>query len=442
MVPAQRRQRSDIPTLTMAYLAMGDQILAAHWRKILTAWRCEPLGSYRSVPGAFDTMYRAEHGRGVCARYNWRMKLNQSIGFCTSADGTRIAVASCGAGPVVLRAAHWLSHVDYDLKSPVWRPWVSALSANNRYVRYDTRGCGLSDRFVADLSLERWHADLEAVAASIPEPRFVMLGVSQGGALAITYALRHPERVSHLVLLNAYGHGGRRRAKSDAERLEAETMVNLIRIGWGRENPAFCQFFTNLFLPDGTPEQHRWWGDLERMTASPDVAARLLNEMQGIDVLDRAAQLRVPTLILNCRGDMRVPFEEGCKLAAAIPGARFVPLESRNHVLLPSEPAWAVFHSEFASFLGQDRTPQAQAVSDACLTPAEDVVLGLLAEGLDNRSIAQRLGKSEKTVRNQLSTIFGKLGVTSRAQAIVIALEGRAASPAAGPAARGTTVPK
>lgn len=376
------------------------------------------------------------------------MKRNQSIGFCTSADGTRIAVASCGAGPVVLRAAHWLSHVDYDLKSPVWRPWVDALSANNRYVRYDSRGCGLSDRFVADLTVDAWHADLEAVAASIDEPRFVLLGLSQGGALAITYALKHPERVSHLILLNAYGEGGRARARSDAERLEAETLVNFIRIGWGRENPAFCQFFTNLFLPDGTPEQHRWWGDLERVTASADVAARLLSEMQGIDVLDQATRLRVPALILHCRGDMRVPFEEGCKLAAAIPGARFVPLESRNHVLLPDEPAWAAFHSEFARFLGQDRTAPARVVSEAHLTSAEAVVLGLLAEGLDNRSIAQRLGKSEKTVRNQLSTIFGKLGVTSRAQAIVIALEGRAgaaaerASPTPEMARRGTSVPK
>lgn len=376
------------------------------------------------------------------------MKLNQSISFCTSADGTRIAVASCGAGPVVLRAAHWLSHVDYDLKSPVWRPWVSALSANNRYVRYDPRGCGLSDRFVSDLTLDAWHADLEAVAASIAEPRFVLLGLSQGGALAVTYALKHPERVSHLVLLNAYGQGGRARAKSDAERLEAETLVNFIRIGWGRENPAFCQFFTNLFLPDGTPEQHRWWGDLERVTASAEVAARLLNEMQGFDVLDQAARLQVPTLVLHSRGDMRVPFEEGCKLAAAIPGARFVPLESRNHVLLPDEPAWAAFHAELAHFLGQDRPSPSRAVSEACLTPAEDVVLRLLAEGLDNRSIAERLGKSEKTVRNQLSTIFAKLGVTSRAQAIVIALEGRGdtvpepARPATRAVVRRTSVPK
>ncbi|WP_439626951.1 alpha/beta fold hydrolase [Shinella sp.] len=350
------------------------------------------------------------------------MKLDQTIRFCSSADGTRIAVASCGKGQVLLRAAHWLSHVDYDLQSPVWRPWLQALSARNRFVRYDPRGCGLSDRYVADLSVDAWHADLEAVAETIEEPQFVLLGLSQGGALAITYAARHPERVSQLVLLNAYGQGARVRAQTDAERLEAETLVNFIRVGWGRDNPAFAQFFTNLFIPDGTPEQHRWWGDLERLTAAGDVAAQLLWNMQGIDVLELAATLRVPTLIAHSRGDMRVPFDQGCKLAAAIPGARFVPLESKNHVLLPEEPAWAIFLSELATFLGQDRPMRPLAVREAGLTPAEAVLLDLVAEGLDNRAIAERLGKSVKTVRNQLSVLFGKLGVRSRSQAIVIAL--------------------
>lgn len=349
------------------------------------------------------------------------MSLRQNIGFCTSADGTRIAVASCGTGPVILRAAHWLSHVDYDLESPIWRPWVEALSARNRFVRYDPRGCGLSDRFVTDLTLESWHADLEAVAATISEPRFVLLGLSQGGALAITYALRHPERVSRLVLVNAYAQGARTRATTDAERLEAETLVNFVRIGWGRENPAFCQFFTNLFIPGGTPGQHRWWGDLERQTAAPEVAALLLHEMQGIDVLAPAARLRLPVLILHCRGDMRVPFREGCKLAAAIPGARFVPLDSCNHVLLPHEPAWKVFHAELARFLGEEAAPSV-AMRAAGLTSAEAAVLDLVAEGLDNATIAARLGKSEKTVRNQLCVVFDKLGVSSRAQAIVLAL--------------------
>jgi pimeloyl-ACP methyl ester carboxylesterase/DNA-binding CsgD family transcriptional regulator len=350
------------------------------------------------------------------------MKLHQSIGFCTSCDGTRIAVASCGTGPVILRAAHWLSHVDYDLESPVWRPWVGALSARNRYVRYDPRGCGLSDRFVADLSLAAWHADLETVAASIPETQFVLFGISQGGALAITFAHKYPERVLGLVLMNAYGQGARARATTDGERLEAETMVNFVRIGWGRDNPAYCQFFTNLFIPGGTPEQHRWWGDLERATASAEVAARLLHEMHGIDVLDLASELTVPTLIFHSRGDMRVPFEQGCKLAASIPRSRFVPLDSSNHVLLPDEPAWKVFHGELARFLGQDGSVRSRAVRAAGLTPAEEAVLRLVAEGLDNRTIATRLGKGEKTVRNQLSAIFDKLGVSSRAQAIVAAL--------------------
>jgi pimeloyl-ACP methyl ester carboxylesterase len=331
-------------------------------------------------------------------------------------------MASCGQGQVILRAAHWLSHVDYDLESPVWRPWLQALSAHHRFVRYDPRGCGLSDRHVFDLSVEAWHADLAAVAASIEEPRFVLLGLSQGGALAIAYALKYPERVSHLVLLNAYGQGARARAQTEAERLEAETLVNFVRVGWGRDNPAFCRFFTNLFIPDGTPEQHRWWGDLERRTATAEVAAQLLWQMQGIDVLDLAARLRVPTLIAHSRGDMRVPFDQGCKLAAAIPGASFLPLESKNHVLLPDEPAWNVFQTELAAFLGQDRSVRPRAVSEAGLTPAEGALLDLVAEGLDNRAIAERLGKSAKTVRNQLSMIFSKLGVHSRSQAIVVAL--------------------
>jgi pimeloyl-ACP methyl ester carboxylesterase/DNA-binding CsgD family transcriptional regulator len=348
------------------------------------------------------------------------MSLHQTIGFCHAADGTRIAVATCGQGPVMLRAAHWLSHCHHDLDSPVWRPWLAAFARQYRFVRYDPRGCGLSDRFVADLSFDAWQTDLDAVAATIADPCFVLLGLSQGGALAIRFALAHPGRVSHLVLLNAYAQGGRVRAGSEAERLEAETLVNFVRIGWGRENPAFCQFFTNLFIPGGTAEQHRWWGDLERLTAAPDVAARLLWEMQGIDVTDQARQLRVPTLILHCRNDMRVPFEEGCKLAALIPDARFVPLDSANHVLLPGEPAWTVMQEEIARFLGRDGAPP--ALRRAALTPAEAQVLDLVAKGLNNRAIAERLGKSEKTVRNQLSVIFDKLGVESRAQAIVLAL--------------------
>jgi DNA-binding CsgD family transcriptional regulator len=244
--------------------------------------------------------------------------------------------------------------------------------------------------------------------------------------------LKHPERVSHLVLLNAYGRGARVRARTQAERLEAETLVNFVRIGWGRDNPAFCQFFTNLFIPEGTPEQHRWWGDLEKATASADVAAQLLWHMQGLDVMDLAAQLHVPTLIAHSDGDMRVPFDEGCRLGVTIPGARFVRLESKNHVLLPDEPAWAVFQSELSAFLGQDFHQPPRAIREAGLTHAEEVLLGLVAEGLDNGHIAERLGKSVKTVRNQLSVVFSKIGVHSRSQAIVLTLSGKEPPPQAG----------
>lgn len=313
--------------------------------------------------------------------------------------------------------------MDYDVQSPVWRPWIEQLASTYRYIRYDPRGCGLSDRFVADLSVDAWQDDLDTVAATIDEPRFVLFGLSQGGGLAVRYAYEHPERVSHLVLLNAYGQGARVRAKTQDELLEADTLVNFIRVGWGRENPAFSQFFTNLFLPGGTAEQHRWWGELERMTASADTAARALAEMQGMDVLRLAGQLQVPTLVLHCRGDMRVPFEEGRKLASAIKGSRFVPLESSNHVLLPDEPAWSVFHAELAAFVGM-RNPHVRAVAAAAsLTPAEHDVLKLLAEGRDNQAIAARLGKSDKTVRNQLSVIFQKLDVKSRAEAMLVALD-------------------
>lgn len=281
----------------------------------------------------------------------------------------------------------------------------------------------MSERHCADLSLAAWHQDLDAVAATIREERFALFGVSQGGALAIDFAVRHPERLTHLILFNAYAQGGRVRARTEAARLEAETLVNFIRIGWGRQNPAFCQFFTNLFLPGGTAEQHRWWGDLERETASPEVAAETLWQMQGLDVLHLCPEVRVPTLVISCTDDMRVPFDEGAKIAAAIPGARFVPLDSANHVLLQDEPAWTIFHGELAAFLG-DGTPPAPASRTAGLTEAEAEVLGLLAQGLDNRSIADRLGKSEKTVRNQVSVVLSKLGVQSRAQAIVRALGG------------------
>lgn len=348
-----------------------------------------------------------------------RVVPRQAISFCSARDDCRIAIASTGKGPPLLRAAHWLSHVEYDLESPVWRPWVRELSKRHTYIRYDQRGCGLSDRDVTEFSVDAWVSDLEAVVDSLGLERFPLLGMSQGGAIAVTYAMRNPDKVSRLVLVGAYARGLLRRGRGEAERLEAETLENLIRIGWGRDNRAFRQVFTNLFIPGGTPEQHRWWSDLERLTATPENAARTLRAFHEVDVTDAAARLRVPTLAMHARGDARIPFEEGRVLAGLIQGARFVPLESDNHVLLETEPAWPVFLSELYNFLGPENEPTDAALN--ALTSSELEVLRLVARGLANGTIAERLEKREKTVRNQVSSILAKLDLKTRAEAIAFA---------------------
>ena len=355
------------------------------------------------------------------------MTLRQDVRFCSAADGTRIAVATIGAGPPLVRASHWLSHVEHDLESPVWRPWLRELSRRHTYVRYDQRGCGLSDRAIDRLSLDVLVGDLEAVVDHLGLARFPLLGTSQGGATAIAYAHRHPERVSQLVLVGAYARGAGRRAATELARLEAETLVNLVRVGWGRDNDSFRQLFTNQYLPEGTAEQHRWWNDLERVTSSPEVAAETLAMFHRLDISELAAGLRVPTLVLHSRRDARVPFDEGRRLAALIPGAQFVPLESANHVLLEGEPAWPGFLDVLNGALATSATQGGAAAAAAALTAAEAAVLELVARGLDNHAIAQQLGKSEKTVRNQVSTIFDKLGVRTRAEAIVQAIGRRPA---------------
>ena len=351
------------------------------------------------------------------------MSLRQEVRFCTTADGTRIAVATIGAGPPLVRASHWLSHVEHDLESPVWRPWLRELSRDRMYVRYDQRGSGLSDRSFHNLSLDVWVRDLETVVDALGLARFPLIGMSQGGAIAIEYIRRHPERVTHLVLVGAYARGSLKRLPTPVERLEAETLVNMIRVGWGSENAAFRQVFTNRFIPGGTLDQHRWWTELQQLTASAEGAARTLERFHEVDVTETAAQIRVPTLVMHARGDIAVPFEEGRHLAATIPGARFIELDSANHVLLDSEPAWPVFLDSLRDFVaGPDAQRSGGAAERSALTVAETAVLELLARGLDNHAIAKQLGKSEKTVRNQVSTIFDKLGVRTRAEAIVHAI--------------------
>ena len=279
-----------------------------------------------------------------------RQDLRQDIHFCTAPDGTRIAYAEVGRGLPLVKTANWLSHLEYDWQSPVWKHLLHALAANHRLVRYDARGNGLSDWEVDEISLEAFVRDLESVVATTGLQRFPLMGMSQGCAVSVAYAVRHPERVSHLVLYGGYARGKRRRGSSlDLE--QSDALLTLMRQGWGRENPAFRQIFTSLFIPGGTAEQMQWFNDLQRITTSPENAVRIRQAVDDIDVSELLPQVKAPALVLHCRNDAVHPFDEGRRLAAGIPGARFVALEGSNHVILESDPAWHRFVEEISNFL-------------------------------------------------------------------------------------------
>jgi pimeloyl-ACP methyl ester carboxylesterase/DNA-binding CsgD family transcriptional regulator len=342
---------------------------------------------------------------------------NQTIRFVASHDGVRLAYASAGSGPTLIKAATWLSHLEYDWHSPVWRHVLQSLSAQSTFVRYDERGCGLSDWAVDDLSFDSWVRDLEVVADAVGASRFALLGMSQGASIAIAYAVRHPERVSHLVLHGGYARGRLVRSNTAAERDEVETMTRLAELGWGKADPSFRQFFTSQFIPGGRPDQHQWFNELERISTSPANAARFMREFACIDVSTLLSQVRCPTLVLHSRHEVRQPFEQGRLLATGIPGAQFVPIDSGNHLLLEDEPGWQQWIDAVRGFL--PRRAETELPGFAALTERQRQLLELIAQGRDNAQIAAVLGLSEKTVRNHLTNIFAKLQVESRAQAIV-----------------------
>jgi pimeloyl-ACP methyl ester carboxylesterase/DNA-binding CsgD family transcriptional regulator len=354
--------------------------------------------------------------------------VNQTIRFTRSPDQTRIAYAESGSGPPIVKAANWLSHLEFDWQSPIWRHWFNFLSSRHRLIRYDERGCGLSDWEVADLTFEAHVADLEAVVNAAGVDRFTLVGLSQGGAIAMEYALRHPERVAQLVLYGAYGRGWKHRDSEDA--YQSKALHDLVRVGWGQENPAYRRLFATLFVPDASEEAAQWFADLTRITSAPHIAARLLESFGDINLTERLAAVRARTLVMHARGDGRIPYAEGRLLAAGIPGARFVTLDGRNHILLEHEPAWRRFCEAFSEFVAPDASdaaarsssPQAAARLSE-LTERERAILTHLARGLSNAEIAEKVFISEKTVRNHLTSIFGKLEVDSRAKAIVLAHE-------------------
>jgi len=347
-----------------------------------------------------------------------------TIRFCTSPDGVRLAFGMHGSGPPLVRVATWLTHLQYDWDSPLWRHWLDGLADGRTLLRYDERGSGLSDRDVTRFSIDAWVEDLEAVVDAAGLERFSLLGLSNGAAIAIAYAVRHPERVSHLVLWGAFSQGRLRRDPSSKARSEAEAMVSMIRAGWGRANPAFRRIFTTLFVPDATHDQMVWFDELQRISASAETAALMRLAREEVDVTDLVGQIVTPTLVLHAQDDAAVPFEQGRGLASAIPDARFVPLQGRNHILLADEPAWDVFLRELNAFL--PGLPSDDDVADELLTARETEILRGVAAGMSNQAIAQQLFVSVRTVERHLGNMYGKLGLHGKSGRAAIAA--RAAS--------------
>ena len=282
-----------------------------------------------------------------------RGSARQEMRYCTTSDGVRLAYATIGSGPPLVKASNWLTHLDFEWDSPIWRHWWAALSRHHRVIRYDERGNGMSQRDVTDVSFATWVQDLESVVDAAQLERFALLGISRGASIAIAYAVRHPERVSHLVLYGGFALGVNYRGTPEA--VEARRALNsLIRLGWGLNNPAFSKLFTCRFIPRATPAHEAWFDELQRVSTSPENAARLMKADDEIDVVELLPRLRVPTLVVHCDDDHVVPPEQGRLLAAAIPGARYVSLPSANHLLLESEPAWSLFLEELGVFLGWD----------------------------------------------------------------------------------------
>ncbi len=350
----------------------------------------------------------------------------QQIRFCTTHDGVRLAYATTGTGAPLVRTANWLSNLEHEWANPIRRPTLEALSRHFSLLRYDQRGCGLSDRAVKKISFEAWLDDLDTVVNAAGLRRFSLYGASQGCAISIAYAARHPEKISHLILYGGYALGKLRRDLSNREIEEALMLQKIIELGWGKESPEFRQVFTTQFVPQASADQQRAFDEFQRMSTSAENVVRIVREFDEIDVRDLARKIRCPTLVLHARHDGRVPFDEGLKMAALIPGARFVTLESHNHLLLASDPAFPMFVDEVVRF-PHEHTPiavnPASENSLTNLTAREQTVVELIAQGHENTRIAQTLGLSEKTIRNYVSSIMDKLQMTGRSQLIVFARE-------------------
>lgn len=346
--------------------------------------------------------------------------LRQELRFTHLPSGARLAWARNGQGPALLRAGHWMTHLEYDGVSALFRPWLERLGRSFTLYRYDERGCGLSGHDDVPPSLDSSVEEMATVVQAAGLSRLALLGISGGAAPSIAFAARYPERVSHLILLGGYSHGLLHRTLTAEQRAYLDAQVQLVALGWGVRDAPVQQFFTSTMIPDATPEQASALNEQQRRSCDGAHAASLLRSRLSLDVRAELGRMTCPTLVLHAEGDATVGVEQGRELAAAIPGARFESLRTRNHVPLAGEPAFERFCEAMAEFIGG-----AGATSDAgrAFTPRERELLTLVARGCDNLQIAAQLGLAEKTVRNGLSSLYTRLGVEGRSHAVVRARE-------------------
>lgn len=357
--------------------------------------------------------------------------MNQEIRFCSTSDGVGLAYAKAGSGPPVLRVGTFLSHLEYDWQSPIWRPWLDNFSRFHTFYRYDVRGSGLSDWIVNDFSADSLLSDIEAVVEAAGLEEFALFGMSQGAAAAVWYAAHHPEKVTHLILFGGYLTGRALFEPDDPRYEDFQLSKKMFERAWADDSPGYQRWFPSFLVPEGTTEQIKWLADLQRISTSPKNAVGILDGYNHLNVLEEAERVSVPTAVFHARQDATVAFERGRQIATAVPGARFIPLQSKNHILLPSEKAWTQFWENYYQFLDVPEAKYKDVLEDdpsssvvarfTDLTLREREMLHLIAQGQRNTDIAETLTLSPKTVRNYVSIILSKLGVTSRGEAIVLA---------------------
>jgi pimeloyl-ACP methyl ester carboxylesterase/DNA-binding CsgD family transcriptional regulator len=343
----------------------------------------------------------------------------QQIRFCTSRDGTRIAYATCGDGPPLIWVAHFVHHLNFDWDSPVWRPWISLLARRHTLIRYDFRGMGLSDGDGVEFSYDRLVEDFDAVVRASGVDRFALFAMTAGARIVMPYVVKNPGRVTRLVLYGT-SPSGPLSSRAPADQIEdMQLQLKAMERGWQQEIPGYGTFFTDLHIPDATAAQSRAFNELLRLATSPSNAVRLLHILVETDMRDLLPQVRCPTLVLHARKSAVLRFDDGRAVAALVPNARFVPLESRNHILLENEPAWSQFSSEIEQFLSTPELSTSSRIDE--LTSREKDILEFVAQGFSNGEVSEQLAISEKTVRNHVSTILSKLGAESRAKAVALA---------------------